>query len=300
MFTLESEFSEKVLHVFQNFVNKVCNINSTYRGFPGGQPVSLNKNTILDMRRFYRYKLSEYVVSFKADGKRAYLGFLCVDGKFYSFFFFRSGVFLPAPVCLHKLAYEGTLFDVEILEMAKKVVIFDVCCVYGNVCASEFYPNRLEIAKYFLKDFQKSEKASYSLVPTVPQAQLQSNLKDLEYDVNQWKVKVKSIFYTSKINFLPKNWIYDDDGFIFTLCSEPFFVYTNQNKASAVLKWKPPKKITIDVLISSQTCQAGEIQTVRNTIKNNSLFSCLKLENFIVKKGSYNIYAADQDHLVFF
>lgn len=246
-----AEFSEKTTSVLRTFVNKVCEIPIGNKYFPGGLPVSISNDLLRRVTGFDSKKHLEYVLSYKADGQRQYLGFLCVEGEYITFLQDRKGEFKRIDIQLYPDVYDGTLFDVELL-CDRTLLIFDCACLHGNVHIREFYPHRLELAKMCLSKILEADIHCTSEVTRKRvRCEYASNFPDVTLTISSWKLKVKAIFYADAILELPDTWIYKNDGFIWTLASAPFFIFSGHKLD--VLKWKPPDRITVDFYIAASS-----------------------------------------------
>jgi len=245
------DFCNNTIHLLHNFVNKTCNIPLSNTSFPGGLPISISRQMLRRVNGLYSNMYLEYVLSYKADGQRQYLGFICIEGEFITFLQERNGHFKKIDLKVYPIAYEGTLFDVELLE-DNTLLIFDCACINGNICQAEFYPNRLELARVFLHTSkQECRIFSSEIARNRIDGEYKSNYKDIIIRSKSWNLKVKAIFYASAISKLPSKWIYKDDGFIWTLATSKFHVYRCEKHS--VLKWKPPDRITVDFIITANT-----------------------------------------------
>jgi hypothetical protein len=294
------DFCEKTTNSIRTFVNKVCDMKLSNKSFSGGLPVSISSSLLPRIAGIHPETYLEYTLSYKADGQRQYLGFICIDGEFISFLQNRDGTFQNIVLELYDIAYEGTLFDVERLD-DDTLLIFDCASIHGNVCRDEFYPNRLELARACLQTIHEMCGYKSQVVRKTTKYEYKSNYKDIIVTTPCWKMKVKALFYSGEIQMLPLEWIYKDDGFIWTLATSSFHTY-HGHKLS-VLKWKPPHRITIDFMVTKLATSlhfdknicTDQINTGYRTTRgshrlctqnngNNIWFSCI---DTIVKNGIY-------------
>ena len=254
---------EKSKNTVRSFVNRACGVNTNYDGFPGGLPVSINRNSLKKIAGIGTDIYTEYAVAFKTDGTRQILGFLCVEGDFLSFIMDRTADITFIDLKMYPLLYEGSLFDVETLQ--NTIVIFDCMCFHGNNCNNQFYPTRLELARYMLSNSVVEMKYSSRLAVTRDSRMYPSSFDDIFLSVSAWTIKVKTIFYSNCVGRLPKSWLYPDDGFIWTLTSAPY--HHKGGTMGDVLKWKPPTKISIDFRITDRF-NGGYIECLPHSDKN--------------------------------
>ena len=62
------------------FLNKV--FKTTLKKFPGTLPVSLNRKHLFELFGIHPDMYLEFTLSFKADGERFFIVFLCVSGEY--------------------------------------------------------------------------------------------------------------------------------------------------------------------------------------------------------------------------
>lgn len=240
----------------KSFINNLCNIKLSNNQFPGGLPVSIDRDIIPrlfgDDETCYR----EYVLSYKADGingGRYFLGFLCLEGDFLSFLIDRNFKITFLQAKAYDIAYEGTVFDIEFLKTKDGNIlflIFDTLCIHGNSVIEQFYPTRLEIAREFLARLPKEANRV-----EFPHSELayKSNRKDImvdfakENDDTIIRIKVKKIYYVQAIEFLQGASLYDTDGFIWTAAASSYSIFRSQS--NTIYKWKPLGQITIDFML---------------------------------------------------
>ena len=118
-----------------------------------------------------------------------------------------------------------------------------------------------------------------------------SSYPDIVVDTGKWKLKVKALFHASYIDKLPQKWLYKDDGFIWTLATAPFYVFRNHQLA--VLKWKPPERITIDFTITATPM----------TIKFDTYIPILPAElnrTYRTRSGTHRLLTHHQGKVIWF
>jgi hypothetical protein len=245
---------EKIQSNIRIFINKCCDVKLSNTHFPGGLPISLARNDIPSLFGKHNTTHHEYCLSYKADGingGRYFLGFLAIEGEFYSFLVDRNFKIVIIPAVAYPTAYEGTLFDVEFLQtrdLDVLLLIFDTICMHGNSTKDCFYPTRLEFARAFLQKHTQFEKtAKTSQIPRGPMTYA-SNFPDYIVDFCRLsdricRLKTKQIYYVQNIGNMHGT-IYDNDGFIWTSASLPYAIF--RTEPTAIIKWKPPSCITID------------------------------------------------------
>lgn len=264
----------------RRFVNHVCSMDPKYDSFPGGQPMSLNHKIIplvqgITDEAMSRY--TEYCVSFKADGKRYYMGFCHTEDETdeaVAFTIDRRGCisilhlderdFVSEKI--YSEMFDGCLFDVEIMDDRRTIVVFDVAMVVSNYIAQRFYPDRLEIARHF---FEKVLRVKDTAVPPVVQNAMNKKLMykshypgrtwNISIDGRPHRLMVKTLFHCSGIKKIPlaSQWLFKRDGLIFTCAHSPFHLYTNDMRN--VVKWKPREHITIDFFIGDERCTTSTV-----------------------------------------
>ena len=193
------------------FINKVCNLKLNNLEFPGYQPVSLGLSNISSLQGFSDKSLLEYFISYKADGERAYLGFKRVGDKNKCFILFRSGKLVFIKLSVSESTYNGTLFDIEILEN-DHMMLFDCIVINGKTCKSECYPMRIEIIKRFL-EFQLKCMS----VKLVKYFMCNKHLENKIMITETFELSCKQIFKANMVRYLGESWWHKHDGFIWTL-----------------------------------------------------------------------------------
>lgn len=209
--------------------------------------MSLPRSMVRRVHGHYEQGYLEYALSYKVDGDRMYLGFLLVGGDFVSFTMGRDGRLKRIDMNLHPAVYEGTLFDVELVN-GDTFVVFDCARVYGNACNNEFYPTRLELARYLLRD-ATTEPACSPSCDVIPEtrAMYPSGCEHRGVVAGRFSIVVKVLFYANMLRLMPTTWIYPTDGLIWTLVTSPFNKF-GHDKRNCV-KWKPVREITIDFVV---------------------------------------------------
>ena len=230
--------SEEELCAIWKFVNTLCCAKYSSKAFPGGLPVSLSRSHLGRIHGVHPGKLLEYTLSYKADGERVYLGFLCIQGRSVSFTLDRTGKVRAIDLPVGDNRYEGTLFDVEVIDKSL-LLIFDCASINGNSCCNEFYPNRLELAREFLASCVGAVGYTTTATHRADSRMYASGYPDrtVEPPAKNWKLKVKSLFYPARVGDLHQEWYYPVDGFIWTLATAPFFTRNHGPLELVVLKW---------------------------------------------------------------
>jgi len=246
-------FSEKTEQLIRAFINKTVGAQLSSKDFPGGLPVSISRDLLPRLSGINECTHLEYALSFKADGERMYLGFICLEGEFLSFLMDRRGYLTKIDLPLYAILYEGTLLDVELINKTT-FLIFDCACIHGNQCMKSFYPDRLELARHLLQTCLNDPEhlSTHEIAVEHTSIMYPSTLPDIILNTGKWKMKVKTLFYASTIRDVPLAWIYPDDGFIWTLTTAPFHVF--HDHSLNVLKWKPVNRISIDFRVTKTLC----------------------------------------------
>jgi hypothetical protein len=249
---------EKFEYSITIFINKMCDLKITNGAFPGGMPTSLSRDMIPRLFGEEKYSHHEYAVARKADGDRCYLGFLCIEGNFISFLVNRKFQVEILDFKIYDHAYEGTLFDVELVKCDNSylLLIFDCISIHGNSVTEMYYPNRREIAKVFMDLTMKHNSTLEYVVNPAEEGEYPSNHSDHILTVGKYmekdlRFKVKTIFYASYSGKVKPSLLYNDDGRVWTSASLPYAVF--RTSPTALIKWKPLHLITIDVRLFNTT-----------------------------------------------
>lgn len=202
--------------------------------FPGSLPVDVDHRTYKDL-------VYGYVGSFKADGVRA----LLLVSPTQTCFMYRDGsIENMSTVTEPEFLF---LFDVEI--MGCTVMLFD-CLVYmGTPIIHRGYSQRMEACRKYIHThiyFKPRHVVSRTCASKYLDGYVQLDATHL--------LTCKPIFHVADVGYWWANKEqvpFTVDGIIFTrlLTSyEPF-----RTNPMAVLKWKPPDQLTIDVQVTSST-----------------------------------------------
>ncbi len=233
------------------FINRMLNIHLSCDNFPGYQPVSVSRNNIEQIQGYKNKQHWEYVVSYKADGERMYLGFLSINQTPYCFTVNRLNHISIINISQCGTAiYNGSLFDVEFIQNTNNFIIFDCLCINGSVCTNELYLNRMEIVRICIGNIREIydhdyKKIDISHIPT--NCIYKSNVPNIQVKINNYWFQCKILFYAHSTSMLPTNWIYPNDGFIWTLNTAPYpNKFHMDNNEVPVFKWKPVEKNTVD------------------------------------------------------
>jgi len=168
---------------------------------------------------------TDYAVTEKADGLRMLL-YIDQTGNVYEI---PSTGLRPS-----KLKYSGkngrvSLIDAEYLEEHDRYLLFDLLILNCENVTDKLLPERYELLE---ENFSKGWKPAKSV-----------RIKEFYFDGDHFGegIAVPNIFAASK-KIYKKKYDYYVDGLIYTPMNEPYF-----NKVT--YKWKPPKDLTIDLLI---------------------------------------------------
>lgn len=244
----------------RTFFNRTCGIRALNDKFPGGMPVSIMRK---DIPRVFGYTGNttppdEMVLSFKADGPnggRFFLGFLSVQKQLVSFLVDRATTITLLPISdyVHKDAFEGTLFDIEIVDTkeGKMILLFDIMCLHGNPTTRVFYPTRVELCRKFISMI--SDHHTLVRVVAREKGEYASNFQDMILRLRGFGsdrailMKTKKIYHAAAISNLQPPRLFKTDGFIWLNAASPYLVFREVN--NNLLKWKQIEEITIDFLL---------------------------------------------------
>ncbi len=242
--------------MYKNIHGCLCDIlKQKHDGFPGCLPKALTKADIPGLF-FQCNKRKEYTISHKADGYR-YLWVVCYSGKK------MVSVLLDRKMNTHQLdlplpesCFDGTIFDLELVEMdGKKVLfIFDTLALMGKSLTTQHYGFRISCAIWFLDLLtnkhhayesyaEKEEKNPHAYVRVPVQ------VRYIKPDSTVYLLRIKPIYYISAINNLPIP-DFPVDGLIFQ---------STVNSIDNCFKWKPPDQITIDFKVLTPCSNISDI-----------------------------------------
>ena len=191
-------------------INHITHILNRYANRLMNQPVSLTLDDVHELS-------TGYSVTEKADGQRM---LLYIDKNIvYESNRTRTGF------CVSKLTFKGnkriTLLDTEYIEELDLYLLFDIMIYDGENITNKLLTERYEIlTKNFTKGWPSNVCIKYFYFPG------NSNM---------------SIYDASK-KIYTKKYDYYVDGLIYTPINKPYY-----NKVT--YKWKPPKDLTLDLLI---------------------------------------------------
>lgn len=273
-----------------HFVNKMLDVKTSNAKFPGGQPVSLGRQ---DLSRVFGWtedrKCVEYTMSFKADGDRAFL------------VYFNNTVYLlDRRMEVHTQSWgfhghrgTGCIFDVEVIQVKDDkllILILDTMAMHGKSCIDVYRPHRLDIAHAFLHNWSRAENKR------VVVKKFQFASKSLAYQFRldpglcytldgKITLKIKCLYPPQSLPRLPSiHPLYPNDGLIFTRPDVPYPLFSND--VTAIYKWKPPSKLTLDFLIS---------KTSQEYVWHTKLSSSDQFvdEKYRIRTGAYTMIALD-------
>lgn len=247
-------------------------------------PISLDRQDISE--RLYNVKKpQEFVVAQKADGERLFLGFLNIDGVKHTFLVNRKFeiMFYDDAWPVHEAAFEGSLFDVEWINLPSfgpTLMVFDTMAVHGNTCSSVFYPHRVGIAKAFLEAWSKETGIDGTIEPPPPRHsyihQTRNRIVRVTSDVC---ATVKDVYHLGEIKDIEKP-LFITDGYIFTLTTAPYVPF----RTPSIMKWKPKELITCDFIIAPAPLDGnttieryelpGQFATAAKTPTPHGIFAC--------------------------
>ena len=219
------------------FINAGLNLKLTNRKFPGSMPVSIGRAHLARINGTLPDIYTEYSASSKLDGDRYFMGILNVDSKPTLFLVNRKFEVLCKPTqdLVNSDYFAGSLFDVEVIGV--DIVIFDCITCCGHSVKHLSYLHRVELVRAFLVDCYQSEVVAASPY------EFKSNFKSSRVAITPTLIlNAKPIFPMSHVKYVQSQWA--DDGLIFTEVRSPYQPY--RCSETAVLKWKPADRITID------------------------------------------------------
>ena len=233
-----------------NFINKACGLKSTNRYFPGGQPVSLNRELLrshFGSVKDGRY--SEYSLAFKADGKRALLVIIKLQDGPKAFLLFRDLSIETLLVPTLPQTCVGSCFDTELVPVGKSgersIFIFDTICIENHSVRDLYYPLRVEIARRFVAQ-QTGADTGFSAEPgECPSNFINALVRNFAPGTH---LSTKKIYRLDSMiqrrNMTPQ--LEGTDGFVFT---DNFSAYNARDKVG-IFKWKPLEEITVDFAVT--------------------------------------------------
>jgi len=281
-------FTSLEIVALTSFVNKTCAVPLSSKTFSGGQPVSISPTMIDTVLGIAAETYREYVLSYKADGERCFLGFIRYQNIRISFLQYRTGKFEPIDLQLDPMLYNGTLFDVELLPNYN-LLIFDCAILNGRRCEKKFYPHRIQLARMCLaRQVEHGQKCTVSTTRARESFEYLSAFEDTTLRSGIWYIRVKALFYAAKIADIPKTWIYPIDGFIWTLATAPFHTRRSTHKNN-VLKWKPPEHITVDFFMTEYDETKYDSPTIPGVHGKYRTF-----------KGNYRLLSNQNNQLIWF
>jgi hypothetical protein len=198
--------------------------------FPGCLPVDVVHSDLISLSY-------GYVMSYKADGGRA---FLFLQGQ-HSWLYHRNG----SVEWIHcsKTLENGpiTMFDVEVMVSTKSIYLFDALMYTSRNLLRTDYLQRMELARKWCAEHPNAVRNELQTEHTVP-----SRHADTTVELGKYNIQSKPVFPTYKLNLLKKDdTSFDEDGYIFTQLRSAYLPY--RTSMIQVFKWKPPSQLTIDV-----------------------------------------------------
>lgn len=198
--------------------------------FPGCLPVDVVQEDVP--------KLSYgYVMSYKADGDRA---FLFIQGN-HTWLYHRDG---HIEWITQSIALENgplTMFDVEVMTSTKQIYVFDTLMYLSKNLLRTDYLQRLELARKWCSVHQNGQRTETQTNHTVP-----SRYADTMVELGSFSISTKPVFPTYNLDLLESESVsFAQDGLIFTQLRSSYLPY--RTSMVQVLKWKPPSHLTIDV-----------------------------------------------------
>jgi mRNA guanylyltransferase len=219
-----------------------------HEAYPGPQPVSIER------RHFKHLKESEYVVGVKNDGERYCLGSLMYKDKPIVFLMNRNGEIFLISAKLSKVAYEGCIFDCELV--GKKLYIFDCVLFGGKAVNTNSFKERLANVDLFLK-----------------------TIKRLPEEVEV--IKKEFVKFGEMKNIVSEDQT-DVDGYIFMPVKPPVQISTH----NTMFKWKPRYMNTIDFCVNKNKVflqNGGKLAEKRQKVHLYELENEIISENTIVE-----------------
>jgi len=207
------------------------------RKFPGSMPVSLDRCHLPRIQGTLPGSYTEYAVSAKLDGDRYFMGLLAVNGDNILFLVNRKfETFCKAGANFTHEDYftGGTLFDAEII--GTDIILFDCMTCCGHSVKHLSYLHRIELVRAFLQDC-KGELVAHNAF------EYPSNFQSYKMVITPSLVlHCKPVFPMCHVKHVSSQW--PDDGLIFTEVQVPYQPF--RCSETAVLKWKPAHRMTID------------------------------------------------------
>lgn len=240
------------------FINEHLGLPKTNGKFPGCLPVSIHKKDILSLYGHCENSMVEYVVSHKADGLRYFMMFYRIENKPRCILLDRAGSILQLRVSVYDWLYQGTIFDVELIQTSGGylILIFDTICINGHNYRECFYPVRMELARMTLIELQSlfPGPCGIPLTETCP-GMYPTNCRSTCFQISDHDqiavyLTTKGIYYPQALVFLHQSPGYPTDGFIWTSTAIGYTPFRTSVKS--VLKWKPAGNITVDFLITDK------------------------------------------------
>ena len=244
-----SSFANTILtKIFQSYpqVNVI-------RSNPATLPTVLTRELLLSDVQF------GYVCAIKADGDRALLFIIDIGDVKHIFLYDRKNNVTILDSSLAKKVHISTflldveaanvtLFDVEIIE--NDILIFDALCIDNEIIINACYLTRHGMLTTYCQNQHQPEIE-------IPKSVMYWRTGRDYFYIMDRIVMPKPIFPTSELNELWSQYP-RSEGIIFTKLQTRYtpFRYSLQN----TLKWKKPKRISIDFLISSKS--QGVISTI--------------------------------------
>ncbi|PAV67098.1 hypothetical protein WR25_24634 isoform B [Diploscapter pachys] len=212
-------------------IKDICKADK--KGFPGSQPVSLDRNNIKMLAQ------EKYMVSWKADGMR-YLVYIADENNIYAFdrdneVFQIKGISFP-----HRKEprhVQNTLVDTEMIidvingEERPRLLIYDIIQFEGFNLAKENFDVRFEcIDKELIKPRHEAMKSG-----RIRQDKEPTSVRRKDF----WLLSATSRLFEESFT---RHLGHEVDGIIF----QPVKRRYKPGRDDAVLKWKPPSHNSID------------------------------------------------------
>jgi hypothetical protein len=216
---------------------------------------------------------------------------LNVDDKGYAVLMDRKYTIVYLKARVYTSALQGTAFDVELLHLPDQtflILIFDTLSINGNNVTKFHYLSRLELARQFLHNIVKVDKAVNFSTHEPQPGSYPSRFPDIqisngEYKKITTKMQVKQVYYSQSLHGLKSTPHYPTDGFIWTLGNIAYSPF--RSKANCVFKWKPIALITVDFFVRPSP--------------NETIASIVEIPlSYRQSSGVYGLFASTDDGLV--
>jgi hypothetical protein len=193
--------------------------------FPGCLPVDVTYYNLIGLSY-------GYVMSYKADGDRA---FLFQQGR-HCWLYHRSGKIECLSPPIQSENSPVTLFDCEVMTGTNRIFLFDTLMYSSRNILRTDYLQRLELSRKWCQGGTVNAIQTKHIVPT--------RYLDTTIQIGKYQIMSKPVYPTTSLSKLVAT-TFAQDGLIFTQLRSAYLPY--RSSMVQVLKWKPPSHLTIDV-----------------------------------------------------